>query len=85
MDTALSDACRRGAARLALRWPRIRAELGRRVKSDVGVAELCEAYEAAYVATEYWLHSQAQVAPARIEEYRMLVAATEREILEALS
>jgi hypothetical protein len=49
------------------------------------LAELCEAYETACAAVEYWLRSKAEVAPARVEEYRALAAATEQDILEALS
>jgi hypothetical protein len=81
----VGDACRRGAARFALRWPRLRPQLERRLKDDAQLAELCEAYETACAAAEYWLRSTADVAPARVEEYRTLAAATEHDIFEALS
>jgi hypothetical protein len=79
------DACRRGAARVVLRWPEIRTKLGARIESDSRLAELCEAYETACTAAEYWLRSKADVAPERAEEYRALAAATEQDILEALA
>ena len=81
----MGDACRRGAARFALRWPKARTQLERRLKSDARLVELCEAYEAACAAAEYWLRSKADVARARVEEYRALAAATEQDILEALA
>jgi hypothetical protein len=79
------DACRRGAARVILRWPEARSKLRARLESDARLAELCEAYETACAATDYWLHSKAGVASTRAEEYRALAAAMEREILDALA
>ena len=81
----MNDACRRGAARFALRWPKARTELDRRIGRDQRLAELCEAYETACTATEYWLRSKAPMAGARVDEYRTLAAATEQDILETLS
>jgi hypothetical protein len=85
MGAGVSDACRRGAARFALRWPRLRPQLERRLKDDAPLAELCEAYETACAAAEYWLRSSADVAAARVDEYRTLASATEQDILEKLS
>ena len=84
-EEKMDKARRPGAARFALRWPKNRAELQRRINSDVHLAELCEAYEAACVATEYWLRSREAAAAARAEEYRALAFATEQDILETLS
>jgi hypothetical protein len=84
-EEKMDKARRRGAARFALRWPKNRAELQRRINSDVHLGELCEAYEAACVATEYWLRSREAAAAARAEEYRALAFATEQDILETLS
>lgn len=84
MKAGVNDACRRGAARFALRWPKARTELDRRIGCDARLAELCEAYETACTAAEYWLRSKAAVAQARVEEYRTLAAATEQDILEKL-
>lgn len=81
----MAEPCRRGAARIALRWPRTRTELESRLKTDARVAELCEAYDAACAAADYWRRSNAGVAPARAEEYRRLASATEQDILEALA
>ncbi len=80
----MGDAFKRGAARFALRWPKARAALNQSLRTDVRVQELCEAYEAACVASEYWLHSKAPYGLARPEEYRALAAATEQDILGAL-
>jgi hypothetical protein len=79
------DARRRGVARVLLRWPEVRTKLGTRIESDARIGELCEAYEAACAAVEYWVRSEADVAPARAEEYRALAAATEQDILDALA
>ena len=79
------DACRRGAARVALRWPQTRRKLGSRLNSDTRLAELCEAYETACAAAEYWGRAKADIAAARAEEYRALADATEQDILEALA
>jgi hypothetical protein len=80
----VGDAYRCGAARFALRWPKARTQL-ERLKGDARLAELCGAYGTACAAVEYWLRSSADVAPARVEEYRALAAATEQDILEVLS
>ena len=79
------DACHRGATRIVLRWPEVRSKLEVRIESDTRLAELCEAYETACAATEYWLRSKADIAAKRAEEYRALAAATEQDILEALA
>jgi hypothetical protein len=85
METSVNGACHCGAARFALRWPKARAQLNQRLGADPRLCELCEAYEAACTAVEYWLRSEAPEAAARVEEYRALTAATEQDILEALS
>ena len=81
----MEDTQRRGFARLLLRWPGKRKELVRRAQTDAHIGELCEAYESACAALDHWLHSSATVAPDRIEEYRMLVEATEQDILTLIS
>jgi hypothetical protein len=81
----MDDACRRGAARFALRRPGARSALERRIKKDPRIGELCEAYEMACSAVDYWLHSPAAEAAARADEYRALAMATEQDIIEALS
>jgi hypothetical protein len=80
----MDDARRRGAARLSLRWPQVRISLRLRIKHDENFAELCEAYEIACNAAEYWLHSNSSAAAARVEEYQALAAATEQDILDVL-
>jgi hypothetical protein len=85
MGADYTNACRRGAARFSLRWPHARLELERRLKYDERVVELCEAYETACAAAEHWLRSNADIAPARVEEYRSLAVAMEQDILSTLS
>ncbi len=79
------DACRRGAARVVLRWPEARSKLRERLESDARLAELCEAYETACAAADYWLRSKAGIASTRAEEYRALAVAMEQDILDALA
>jgi hypothetical protein len=81
----MSNAMRRGLARLMLRWPEKRAELVRRAQQDARFCELCEAYESACEAIEYWTHSSAPTAEERAAEYRALASATEHDILDTLS
>ena len=81
----MDDVRRRGIARLALRWPQRRSQLEQSLKKEPRLGELCEAYEVACVAVDYWLRSDAPVASARVEEYRALALATEQDILDTLS
>lgn len=81
----MEAARRRGLARLQLRWPARRQELALRAASDVRVGELCEAYETACAALDYWLHSAASIAPERVEEYRSLIIATEEDVLALIN
>jgi len=81
----VGDACRRGAARFALRWPKARSTLNQVLATNVHVQELCEAYEAACAAVEYWLHADSPDGFARADEYRALAASTEQDILDALN
>ena len=76
----MADVRTRGLARLMLRWPGKRADLARKFREDARFGELCEAYEAACTAVDYWSRSDAAVAPARMAEYRALVSATEEDI-----
>jgi hypothetical protein len=80
----MQDAERRGLARLMLRWPAKRAQLAERARVDRHFSELCEAYESACAAAEYWAHSPAPVAIERLAEYRALASATENDILQSL-
>ncbi|AWN43075.1 hypothetical protein [Methylobacterium durans] len=75
----------RGLARLLLRHPERRDELRRKVTENTQIKELCDAYEAACEAAEYWSRSSDPIAPARADEYRELAAATEEDILHAIS
>jgi hypothetical protein len=84
VEVDVTDECMRGAARFALRWPKARNALKRRLETDPRVAELCEAYEAACAAAEHWTRAGGKSNIARAEEYRALAAATEQDILEAL-
>ncbi|KRE20601.1 hypothetical protein ASE66_07010 [Bosea sp. Root483D1] len=81
----MEQAQKRGLSRLLLRWPDRRAALRLSVARDPQVAELCEAYEAACVATEYWLRSSAAIAPLRVAEYNDLASAMEQDIIGRLS
>jgi hypothetical protein len=81
----MQDAERRGLARLMLRWPAKRMELAERARVDPHFTELCEAYESACAAIEYWAHSPAPIALERLAEYRARASATETDILETLS
>jgi hypothetical protein len=80
----VADTIGRGAARFALRWPKARKALRSRLETDVRVAELCEAYEAACEAVEHWTRAGGEPNLARADEYRALAAATEQDILEVL-
>ncbi|KAB1072478.1 hypothetical protein [Methylobacterium planeticum] len=75
----------RGLARLLLRHPERRQELRRKFAENAQLRELCEAYEAACEAAEYWAKSSDPVGPARTEEYRELATATEEDIFHAIS
>lgn len=80
----MEQAQKRGLSRLLLRWPDQRAALRTSVSHDPQLAELCEAYEAACVATEYWMKSNAAIAPVRAAEYNDLAAAMEQDIIGRL-
>jgi hypothetical protein len=77
----MNDPRGRGMARLKLRWPERRADLERRAKEDPCFGELCEAYESACAASEFWAQSSSSAAAERTAEYQALAAATERDIL----
>jgi hypothetical protein len=79
-----TEAARRGAARMALRWPRARPALLKCLPADSRLADLCETYETTCAAAEYWRRSEAQVGPSRVEEYMQLAADLEADILDAL-
>lgn len=76
---------KRGLARLLLRHPEHRDELRRKYAQNAHIRELCDAYEAACEAAEYWAKSSDQIGPTRAEEYRELATATEEDILRVLS
>jgi len=67
-----------------LRWPDRRAQL-ERACGDHLFDELCEAYELTCTAAEYWSRSTEPNADRTHEEYRSLITATERDILDMLS
>jgi len=81
----MNQAQKRGLARLMLRWPERRTELRQKLACDPGLAELCEAYEAACEAASYWTKVAEPVGPARTHEYQALASATEQDILQRLS
>ncbi|KAA0121891.1 hypothetical protein CIW48_21325 [Methylobacterium sp. P1-11] len=72
---------RRGLARLMLRYPERRAAFRRKAADDPYFLELCEAYEAACEAAEYWSKSSEPVAADRTHEYRALASEVEEDIL----
>ncbi|KQO85760.1 conserved protein of unknown function [Methylorubrum extorquens] len=72
---------RRGLARLMLRHPQRRAAFRRLAADDPYFLELCEAYEAACAAVEFWAKSNDPAAPDRTCEYRVLAAEVEKDIL----
>ncbi|GJE30330.1 hypothetical protein LDDCCGHA_0497 [Methylobacterium oxalidis] len=76
---------KRGLARLLLRHPERRDELRRKYAENAHIRELCDAYEAACEAAEYWAKSSDLIGPNRAEEYRELATATEGDILHVLS
>src|SRR5262245_30563230 len=80
----MSAARKRGLARLMLRWPERRAIWLRKAGEDDQFGELCEAYEAACSALEFWSRSDAPIPAARIAEYRALVSETEADIFEMI-
>jgi hypothetical protein len=84
-EADMEHAQRRGLARLMLRWPERRAELRRKARNDAHLLALCEAYEAAWGAAEYWAKEQPPVGPLRAAEYRDLASATEEDILTRIS
>ena len=75
----------RGLARLMLRWPERRAELRRKAADDAHLLALCEAYEAACGAAEYWAKERPPLGPDRAAEYRDLASDTEEDILNRIS
>ncbi len=81
----MEQAQKLGLSRLLLRWPERRAALRMCVAHDPQLAELCEAYETACVATEYWMKSNAVIAPVRVAEYNDLASAMEPDVIGRLS
>jgi hypothetical protein len=81
----VSDASRRGAARMTQRWPQFRPTLERRFPDDGRVAGLCEAYETACAAEEYWRRLPEPMGPWRAEEHRQLAADVADDILTMLA
>ena len=81
----MEQAQKRGLSRLLLRWPERRAALRTSMAHDPQLAELCEVYETACVATEYWMKSNAAIAPVRVAEYTDLASAMEQDIIKRLS
>ncbi|MEG9504353.1 MAG: hypothetical protein MIN69_21265 [Methylorubrum extorquens] len=76
---------RSGLARLMLRYPDRREALRCKAAEDANFRDLCEAYEAACVAVDYWAKSAEPVGPERAVEYQQLAAAVEEDILRNLS
>ncbi len=72
---------RRGLARLMLRYPARREALRARAAEDPGFRELCEAYETACEAADYWAKSGQPVASERAKEYNHLAVEVEKDIL----
>ena len=62
----------RGLARLMLRWPERRAELRRKAAHDAHLLALCEAYEAACGAAEYWAKERPPLGPRSIVTLRQI-------------
>ncbi len=81
----MEQSYRRGLARLMLRWPERRDNLRHKAVHDRHFRDLCQAYEEAWTAVDYWSNSSATVGPERAQEYRSLAKETEDDILQALS
>jgi len=79
----MQEGARRGLARLMLRWPDRRSQL-ERASERASIADLYSAYDMACSAVEHWSHSNEPNAEDRLNEYRALVSATEKDILELL-
>jgi hypothetical protein len=80
-EAAMGRSERRGLARLMLRYPERREAFRRKAAEDPYFLELCDAYEAACEAAEYWAKSDEAVAPDRTHEYRGLASDVEEDIL----
>jgi hypothetical protein len=81
----VNPAGRRGAARMAMRWPHARQTLFERLSGDRRLVDLCGAYETASTAADHWLKSNDDVASSRTVEYRRLMATLESDILVTLA
>jgi hypothetical protein len=81
----LTNSSRRGAARMAMQCPQLRASLFQYIGEDARLADLCDAYETACAAREYWLHSSADIGSTREHEYRTVAAEVAGEIIAALA
>ncbi|RXT57430.1 hypothetical protein B6S44_03135 [Bosea sp. Tri-44] len=84
-QVVMEQAEKRGLSRLLLRWPERRAALRSSLERDPHLAELCEAYETACAASEYWSRSNSALAQQRVAEYRSIIAALEQDIIKSLA
>ena len=73
-----------GLARLLLRYPERRLAI-LRVAMTPTMAELCESYELACVAAEYWAEVAGSEAAAITAEFRLLIVAIEAEVSRELT
>ncbi|RXF67930.1 hypothetical protein [Hansschlegelia zhihuaiae] len=83
-EAGVGEARKRGLARLLLRWPSKRAELQRLAQNDPVTADLCEAYELACAAIDYWQRVAGGAAADRVIEYGSLATLVEEDILSRL-